>query len=176
MRRFFISAAAFLLLFTSGCASGKIHERSYLRAAVISGDNNDSITMAFFDEDKTVSADGGDIDAARYNAELRNGRSVFTGYAELLIVDGKNCCRLLEHMLNSWKVSPSCMVVYSADGEKLLNEYSPEKLGGIAEQAVKKGIAPECDIITVLGRLSTKRCAEVVELRGDGSASSRIIY
>lgn len=176
MRRLFISATACFLLLTTGCASGKIHERSYLRAVNVNGANNDSVTMAFFDEKEAVSACGEDIDSARYKAELKNGRSVFTGYTELLIVDGRNCCRLLEHMLNNWKVSPSCMIVYSSDGEKLLSDQSAEKLKGIAEQAVKKGIAPECDIITVLGKLCTKQCAEVAELRADGTVGCRIIY
>jgi hypothetical protein len=176
LKRFIISLSFIFLFSGTGCASGKIHERNYLRAAVISGTDSSSVAMAFFDTDDTVSAQGDDMDSARHNAELKNGRNVFTGYTELLIVDGTDCRRLLEHMLNDWKVSPSCMVVCSDDGEKLLDEHSAEQLRGIAEQVVKKGIAPECDIITVLGDLCTEGSAEVAELRSDGTVSARDIF
>jgi hypothetical protein len=176
LKRLIIFVSFIFLFLGTGCASGKIHERNYLRAAVISGTGNSSVTMAFFDNEDIVSAHGDDIDSARRNAELKNGRNVFTGYTELLIVDGADCRRLLEHMLNDWKVSPSCMVVYSDNGEKLLDEHSAEQLKGIAEQAVKKGIAPECDIITVLGELCTGASAQVAELRSDGTVSARDIF
>ena len=175
MKSIFMILSCLALSASSGCASGRIHERSYLRAAAVSGADNSSVTFSFYDEG-VISAQGEDIDSARSCAELKNGRAVFTGYTELLIVDGTDCCKLLEHMLNSWKVSPSCMVVYSSDGGKLLEEYSAEQLRGIAEQAVKKGISPECDVITVLGKLCTGQCAEVTELHSDGTAGSRIIY
>lgn len=173
-RIFFASAATAALIISAGCASGRIHERSYLRAAAIS--RSGQLTFAFFDEDERIVSTGENIDAAKSSAELIGGKPVFTGYTELVIVDGEDTLPLLEHMLEHWKLSPSCTVVYSSSGEELLREYDAEHLIGITEQAVKQGIAPECDIITVLGELYQKGQAEAAELRADGSAGSRVIY
>ena len=91
------------------------------------------------------------------------------------MVDGRDCRDILGHMLNEWKVSPSCMVVCSSDGRALLEQNDAELLMGMTEQAVKQGIAPECDVITVLTELCSSGCAEVAELSADGSVSSAVI-
>ena len=173
-RMIFASAAVTALILSAGCASGRIHERSYLRAAAIS--RSGQLTFSFFDEDEPIVGSGSDIDSAKSSAELIGGKPVFTGYTELVIVDGEDSLPLLEHMLEHWKPSPSCTVVYSGSGEELLRENDAEHLIGITEQAVKQGIAPECDIITVLGELCHNGQAEVAELHADGSAGSRVIY
>jgi len=173
-RVFYASAAVLGLISAAGCASGRISEKSYLRAAAIS--DNRQLTFCFFDEDKTVVGTGDDTDSAKKAAELMCGRPVFTGFTELIIVDGKNSLMLLEHMLDSWRLSPSCTVVYSDNGEELLRDKGAELLIGTAHEAVKQGIAPECDIITVLGELCRDGSAGVAELRSDGSAGSRTIY
>ena len=173
-RSFFASAAVLALISASGCASGRIHERSYLRAAAISC--NGQLALSFFNEDDTIVGRGNDIDSAKSSAELIGGKPIFTGYTELIIIDGEGSLILLDHMLDNWKLSPSCTVVYSENGEELLRNYDAEHLIGIAEQAVKQGIAHECDIITVLGELCHNGQAEIAELRADGSAGSRVIY
>ena len=68
------------------------------------------------------------------------------------------------------------MVVYSENGGELLEKFGAEQLAGISEQAVKQGIAPECDVITVLGELCENGSATVAELYADGIASSHIIF
>ena len=173
-RSIFASAAVTALIFSVGCASGRIHERSYLRAAAVS--RSGQLTFSFFDEDEPIVGSGDDIDSAKSSAELIGSKPIFTGYTELIVVDGADSLNLLDHMLDSWKLSPSCTVVYSGSGEELLRENDTEQLMGITEQAVKQGIAPECDIITVLGELCHNGQAEVAELRADGSAGSRVIY
>ncbi|MCR4795612.1 MULTISPECIES: hypothetical protein [Ruminococcus] len=170
----FISALIFMLF--TGCASGKIHQRSYLRAAAVSGERGGELVLAFFDDDTAVEASGEDTDAAQRAAELKNGKPVFTGYTELIIIDGTDCRERLVHMLTDWKVSPSCMVIYCGNGGTLLKEWDTEKLIGAAKQAVEQGIAPECDVITVLGKLCIGHTAEIAELYADGTAGSHIIY
>ena len=177
MKKALISAVlAFAAAFTTGCAAGRIHEKSYLRAAAISNINETEAVFSLFSEEKAVSGSGADIDLARADAELKNGKEVFTGYTELIIVDGRDCRELLGHLLNEWKISPSCMVVYSENGGELLEKFGAEQLAGISEQAVKQGIAPECDVITVLGELCENGTATVAELSADGTASSHIIF
>ena len=131
--------------------------------------------MTFFEEEGSLTAEGDDLSAAAENGELKNGREIFMCFTELAVIGDGDVRGLLTVLLNDWKVSPSCMIVYSSDGGSLLAENGAEKLRGMAEQAVKQGIAPECDIITVLGRLCRGEPAEVPELRGDGTAAGKRI-
>ena len=171
----FAAVLPLLTVLMTGCSAGRIHERSYLRALAISGGAEKELTFAFFAEEDTVTAAGNDIGSAKENAGLKNGRDIFTGYTELIIVDGKDSLGILGEMLREWKVSPSCMVVYSSNGRQLLEENGAEKLLGMTEQAAKQGIAPECDIITVLGELCEYGTAEAAELFTDGTAGRHII-
>lgn len=165
---------AVLLISCSSCSAGRIHEKSYLRAVAVEGAAERKLSLVFFSEDGAVTASGKDTGEARENAELKTGRAVFTGYTELIIVEGKDCRGLLEYMLKEWRVSPSCRVI-CGNGELLL-ECDAEQLIERAEQAEKKGIAPDCGIVSVLGELYSRGCAEVAELRSDGTAVSRVIY
>lgn len=174
--RLFLAAAVSSVVFLAGCASGKIHEKSYLMAAAVTEKDETMVTMCLFSEDLAVTASGADVDEAVREAELKNGKPVFTGYTELIIVDGRDSLRLLGHMLNNWKVSPSCMVVKCSDGRTLLEENDPRQLIGRAEQAVSQGEAPQCDIVNVLGDLCRNSAAETAELRTDGSVGRCIIY
>ena len=171
-----VTVLVFLSLFTTGCAAGRIQEKSYLRAASVRTGSVTELTLAFFDEEDTVTAEGADISAAIKEAELKKGRSIFTGYTELIIEDGQNSRELLEDMLNVRKVSPSCRVVYCENGRQLLEERDAEQLIGTADQAAKQGIAPESGIITVLGELCARGTAEVAGLSTDGAAGRHIIF
>ena len=172
--KYLYALGAALLISCSSCSAGRIHEKSYLRAVAVEDGAERKLSLVFFSEEDAVTVSGRDTDEARENAELKTGRAVFTGYTELIIVDGKNCRGLLEYMLKEWRVSPSCRVVCGDSG--LLLECGAEELIGRAGQAEKKGIAPDCGIVRVLGELYSKGCASVAELRGDGTAVSRVIY
>lgn len=124
-----------------------------------------------------MTVSGEDMDDAKRNAELEKGTPVFTGYTELVIVDGSPCRDVLEHLLSDWKVSPSCMIVYSQNGPELLEDHSPEQLLGMVKQAIKQGKAPECDVITVLGILCGDGSpAEIAELNSGGAEGRYTIF
>ena len=119
----------------TGCASdGNVSDKSYLRAAVIGAD---SVTMSFFseeDEPVTVSVDS--PEEARSAAELSGGKKIFTGYTELVILDGCDSADTLGFMLNEWKVSPSCIVACPrGSGAELLSTRTAEELEGAVRVA-----------------------------------------
>lgn len=176
MKKPILLLPALLLVFLTGCASGKIHERCYLRAVAVSGENGRDLALAFFDDDTVAEASGEDMCDALKTAAFKTGKPVFTGYTELIITDGSESRERLVQILNDWKVSPSCLVVYCGNGRELLKERDTEKLIGAAKQAVEQGNAPDCDIITVLGKLCIGHTAEIAELYPDGTAGSHIIY
>lgn len=164
-----IAAALLTVSCTTGCASsGLVHDKAYLRAAYISGENGVSLTLAFFsDEVKPVAASGNDIREAFDTAELAAGRRIFTGFADLVILDGDTPAEMLEYVLEEWKVSPSCLVAVSREGEYLLRHRDPELLHGSVQEAVRQGVVPECDIISVLEDMLSKGKAETAELSAD---------
>ena len=160
----------------TGCASdGNVSDKSYLRAAVIGAD---SVTMSFFseeDEPVTVSVDS--PEEARSAAELSGGKKIFTGYTELIVLDGCDSADTLGFMRNEWKVSPSCIVACPrGSGAELLSTRTAEELEGAVRVAQEQELLGRCDIVTVLGGLlGSDRSAEVPELSRDGYVGKKSI-
>lgn len=163
-----------VLLFTlTGCeTNGRVHDKNYLRAVSVSGDGEKTVTFTFFTKDgKYITTSGKDITEAKELAELRTGKKIFTGYTEMIVLDGHNSIDTLEFMLHKWKVSPSCIIAYSENDDNIF-ENSVERLTGSVENAVRQGKAPECDIITVMsGLLGEKQSAQVAGISTEGITS-----
>lgn len=162
-----------ILLTFTGCESnGRVHDKNYLRAVSVSGEEEKSVTFTFFNNDgKYITTYGKDITEAKELAELRTGKKIFTGYTEMIVLDGQNSIDTLEFMLHKWKVSPSCIIAYSENDDNIF-ESSVEKLTGSVDNAVRQGKAPECDIITVMsGLLGEKHSAPVAGISTDGIIS-----
>lgn len=161
----------------TGCAaSGLVHDKNYLRAVAITERENSGteLTLTFFTGDgEAVTVSGEDISGAMKQAEIVTGKPVFTGYTELVVLGECQYDRVLEMMLNDWKVSPSCIVTHSENGGDILSEVDGEILVGTVRQAHKQGKVPKCDIITVLGEiLDEKSSAEIAELTEKGAEST----
>lgn len=156
----------------TGCAAtGLVHDKHYLRSVSITKGEEIELAMTFFTGDeKAVIARGRDISEAMKNAELLTGKPVFTGYTELVVLDGGDYGDTLELLLNDWKVSPSCIVTHSESGSITIAEGDSEMLTGSVKQAQEQGKAPKCDIITVIGNLldKEKNSAQIAELTENG--------
>lgn len=162
----------------TGCAeSGLVHDKHYLRAVAVNEGAETELTLVFFTgNDEEITVCGKDIPTAIKNAEILTGKKIFTGYTELAVLENCDYRETLELLLNDWKVSPTCIVTHSSDGEKILSERNPEILTGSVRRAQKQGKAPDCGIISVLGELlSENDNAEVAELYADGSVGIRRI-
>lgn len=152
----------------ASCASdGNVSDKSYLRVAVIGAD---SVTMSFFsEEDEVVTVSADSPEEALSAAELRGGKKIFTGYTELVLLDGCDCTDTLERMLREWKVSPSCIVACPrGNGAEFLAARTAEELEGAVRVAQEQELIGRCDIVTVLGELLGSGSAEVPELSRDG--------
>ena len=139
------SAAAVLL---TGCSSsGKVHDKLYLRCIGIDGD---SITMTFFNDDTVVNVKCEDIPEAKEMAELELGKPVVTGFTEAVLLGDCDAEKVLEYMLKTWKVSPSCMAVHDDTPHETLTHEDAEVLEGRIREKIKKGLSPPCGIVDVL--------------------------
>ena len=162
---------------TSCTASGRVHDKAYLRAVSICGENEKTLTLTFFSDEKSVvTVTGSSVENALTAAELRTGRRIFTGYTELVILGGTQEFSVLEDLLSVWKVSPSCMIAYGgSECGSILHDIPAEQLHGSVENAVKKGISPDCGIVTVLsGLLSKDHKAVIPEISADGAAGRTV--
>ncbi|MBO5104654.1 MAG: hypothetical protein J6B74_06315 [Ruminococcus sp.] len=166
-----------LIIITSFCgceSNGRVHDKNYLRAVSVSGNEEKTVTFTFFTKDgKYITTSGKDIDSAKKLAELQTGRKIFTGYTEMILIDNINTTDTLTYMLHKWKVSPSCIVAYAGENaEEIFENSTVERLCGSVKTAVKQGSSPKCDIITVLGELlDNEKTAEIAEITSDGAVS-----
>ena len=160
MKFILISAAALFCL--TGCsATGLVHDKYYVRAASVTHGDKVGITFSFFSGEETVSAYGDTIDEALEAAQLRAGKQIFTGYTELIVMDGDSTADTLEYMLEEWKVSPSCIAAYSDAGSELLRYGDPEQLRGSVEEAVRLGRIGKSGAVDVLEQLLSENKAEI---------------
>lgn len=174
-----ILSGIFILFTFTGCESnGRVHDKNYLRAVSVTGDTQKTVTFTFFNNDgRYITTSGKDINEAKEIAEIRTGKKIFTGYTEMIVLDGNNSIETLEFMLHKWKVSPSCIIAHSGDenGENIFSS-SIERLSGSVRQSVKQGQIPECDIITVMSRLlDENHTADVAEITSDGVTGINVI-
>lgn len=156
----------------TGCAStGRVHDKQYLRCAVISGNETKTLTLSFFtDEDSVISVTADDIDDALEQAELKCGMTIFTGYTELVVLDDTDALDTLVYLLKEWKVSPSCLVTKGS--AEVLKNNSAEVLAGSVKRSAAQGKSPESDLITALSELLDKDCAEVASITPSGASGT----
>lgn len=164
MRKILSLTAILALIMFTGCTSGQIYDNNYIRAAAVAGDSGKAAVFAFYDENsKTFSSNGSNLDEILRKAELNLGKNVITGHTELIVLGDCDYIETLTFMLNEWKVSPSCLVVYGGPyAAYIIKNIEAETLADSITHAIEQGKAPECDIITVLGGLlSDDKQAEV---------------
>ncbi len=169
---YIITAMIFSVSILSGCSeTDHVHDKKYLRAISVDGDEYKKVVFAFYtEEDKVVHAEGDSIEEAGNAAELECGKEFFTGHTELVILNDCDYRETLEFLLNDWKVSPSCLIVYGGeDCSDILKSNSAEELADSVKTAAEQGKAPECDIVTVLtGLLGESGSVDVAALNKDG--------
>lgn len=174
-----IFSAALALLFCTGCArTNQVHDKNYVRAIAVSGENTKSAVFSFYDDKtKPHSEYGESLSSLRSKTELTLGKSLFTGHTELVILGDCDYKATLEYLLNEWKVSPSCLVVYGGkNAGQLLEKQDAETLADSIRYASEQRKAPECDIVTVLsGLLSEEKTAEIAQINDKGVCGSTVI-
>ncbi|MCD7891142.1 MAG: hypothetical protein LUG26_05065 [Ruminococcus sp.] len=172
-----ICAAVLAAASLTGCDSGRIYNKNYVRAAAVWGDTGSEAVIAFYDEEGIYSASGRDLQEIIRNTEIGVGKSVFTGHTELIILGECDYAETLTFLLNEWRVSPSCQVVYGGESAAdVLEKLDAEALADSVSQAVEQGRAAPCDIVTVLGGLlSESGAAEVAKVSENGFSGTAYI-
>lgn len=160
-----------ICLLLCGCTSGEVQEKIYLRCLSVSGNDIKSVSMNFYNKDSVPSkAKEKSFDEILNKIEVLNGKSVFTGHTEVIVLGECNYTATLQFLMEEWKVSPSCLVVYGGNYcDKIIENADSEKLANVLRTAVKQKIIPENDIITVLGNLLQNGETEIPKFSSDGN-------
>lgn len=167
-----ILAMSAAVILCTGCSGAEqVHDKNYVRAVAVAGDDAKAAVFAFYgDNEEPIAAVGDNLDELRSEAELNTGKSLFTGHTELVVLGECDYSATLEYLLNEWKVSPSCLVVYGGPyAAYALKNFDAEKLTDAVRKAIEQGKVPECDIVTVLSSfLNGDKSAEIALIGENG--------
>ncbi len=157
---------AVMCIFLTGCNTGiDVNEMAYVRAAAVGGDR---VTFSFYLDEEVLSLSADNIEDAKSAAELALGKEIFTGHTELVILEQGNEQKILEFMLNQWKVPPACRVAYAEKVGDILKNRKAEEIVGVLKRAEEKRLTEKCDIVTVLGKILNGESGDLPVLTDDG--------
>lgn len=160
-----------------GCTHQEVQEKAYLRSMSVSGNDLKTVSMNFYNKDsEPTKAQNNSFDGILENSEVKSGKSIFTGHTELIVLGECDYTETLRFILEEWKVSPSCIVIYGGDNsENIISDTDSGKLADSIRTAVKQNKIPENDIITVLSSLLKNHQSEIPEIDSEGNLRSIVI-
>jgi len=163
--------------FLCGCTYQEVQEKVYLRGMSVSGNDIKTVSMNFYNEDYSPSkTENKNFEGILEDAEVISGKSIFTGHTEVIVLGECDYTETLRFMLEEWKVSPSCLIVYGGeDSGNIIANSDSGKLADAVRTAVKQKKIPENDIITILSSLLKNNQAEIPAITSDGRLESKII-
>lgn len=160
-----------------GCTYQEVHEKAYLRNISVAGDDIKTVFMNFYNEDLSpAKTENNNFESILKNSEILSGKSIFTGHTEVIILGECNYIETLRYILEEWKVSPSCLIVYGGKNSgDIIENSDSDTLADILRTAVKQKRIPKNDIITVLSSLLKDNKAEIPLITSDGNLDKIII-
>lgn len=160
-----------------GCTHQEVHEKAYLRGMSVSGNDLKTVSMNFYNKDsEPTKARNQSFEGILENSEVTSGKSIFTGHTELIILGECDYTETLRFMLEEWKVSPSCLIVYGGNNsENIIENADSGQLADSIRTAVKQNKIPESDIITILSSLLKNNQSEIPAITSDGNFESIVI-
>lgn len=160
-----------------GCTHQEVQEKAYLRSMSVSGNDFKTVSMNFYNKDsEPTKAENQSFDGILENSEVISGKSIFTGHTELIVLGECDYTETLRFMLEEWKVSPSCLIVYGGNNSgNIIENTDSGQLADSIRIAVKQNKIPENDIITILSSLLKNNQSEIPAITSDGNFESVII-
>lgn len=137
----------------SGCSVTQVKDRLYLQSIELSDSRHPTVQLhAFASDGVDCSGSGSTLHAALEAAEIPAGRELFLGHLELLCLQDTAFAGQLAELLQSYRLSSGCKVIYTT---RSLESVNTEKLLESLKQEEQNGRLPETDLFTILKELST---------------------
>ncbi|MCI5844223.1 MAG: Ger(x)C family spore germination C-terminal domain-containing protein [Oscillospiraceae bacterium] len=139
-------------LFLSGCSVTQVKDRFYLQTIELSHFRYPKVQLhAFASDEADYAGNGSTLHAALEDAEIPAGRELFLGHLELLCLQDTAFVGQLTELLQSYRLSSGCKVIYTT---RSLESVNTEKLLENLKQEEQNGRLPETDLLTILKELS----------------------
>lgn len=176
MRKFMVNLLVIMLCITvfTGCSSRKeVRERAFVQAVGIETrtDGNLSVAVRVFDDEETYFGNGEDFFKALDDAQQQQEKYFFTGHMEMLISSVDNNMNLLESIIKSNDIPPSCRFISGQRAIDIISDADCDRLAGIIKIKSESGKALGKSIWNVLEELTDKGYADTDLLNRHGVIS-----
>lgn len=139
-------------IFLSGCSVTQVKDRFYLQAIELSHYRYPTVQLHAFTSDQAdCTGSGTTLHAALEDAEIPAGRELFLGHLELLCLQDTAFAGQLTELLQSYRLSSGCKVIYTAHS---LESVNTEELLENLKQEEQNGRLPKTELMTILKELS----------------------
>lgn len=149
-------------------SSSEVRDRAFVQSIeVIQNDDTICINVKTFGDDEGYIGIGSDIQACLDDAQLKQGKDMFTGHTEIVIFRDENfSLNVLESLVKERLISPNCPVILSLT-EVTDSEGTLETLKSYAQLGRLKVLTAS----EIVKNLKLKDCTEIPILNGDLSYS-----
>lgn len=153
MRKKLALTAVMLLL--CGCShKTEVRDKGFVRTIGCDSGEVQSVAVRLYGQEEILSGSGDTIFSAVENAETAQGKTLFTGHLELLVLNPAEIKDKLSVMIKNNRISPSCsLIITTGSAADTVKSYKEEELSDILESSSRKGKIVTRNISAVLNDL-----------------------
>lgn len=164
-----MSAAALTLLLCGCSHKTEVRNKGFIRTIGCDSGKTQSAALTLYGEDEAIEGSGNTIYSAIEDAETTQGKSLFTGHIELLILNPGDIKDKLSVMIKNNRISPSCYLMLTPDSAAEAVKNSGEQdLSEILGSNSRKGKISRKNISAVLNDLLEEDSMAAVPVLKDG--------
>lgn len=150
-----ILAIIIMTLLMCGCShKTEVRNKGFVRTIGCDSGRSQSAALMLYGEEEALLGSGSTIYSAIENAETTQGKSLFTGHLELLVLNKGDIKDTLSVMIKNNRISPSCYLMLTPDSAvNAVKQRSEGELSDILASGSRKGKIVKKDISSVLDDL-----------------------
>lgn len=150
-----ILTAAVLTLLLCGCShKTEVRDKGFVRTIGCDNGDEQSVAVFLYGEDKAIDGKGSTIYSALENAEVTQGKNLFTGHLEMLVLSPGGIKDKLSVMIKNNRISPSCAIVMTSENAVgAVKDRKETEISDILKSSSRKGKVSRKNISEVLNDL-----------------------
>lgn len=164
-----ILTAATLTVLLCGCShKTEVRDKGFVKAIGCDAADERSAAVRLYGQEDVIEGSGKTFFAAIDNAETAQGKTLFTGHLELLVLSPGDIRDTLSVMIKNNRVSPSCALLMTPDKAAEAVQDS-EDLTELLESSSRKGKISKKNISVVLSDLLEEDALAAVPILNDNA-------
>lgn len=143
------------MLLLCGCShKTEVRDKGFVRTIGCDSGEVQSVAVRLYGQEDVLSGTGDTIFSAVENAETAQGKTLFTGHLELLVLNPAEIKDKLSVMIKNNRISPSCsLIITTGSAADTVKSYEEEELSDILDSSSRKGKIVTRNISAVLNDL-----------------------